>query len=148
MVKKRRHDLDVNPTVTKKQRLNDGGHHRRGVDLTAKLGITRHHLLSGYYKTVSTLRAFLLASLPVSSRVRRRRLMLHGRDQESCLLDTCLVGVLKEPSPSTKQDRKLDFQSFTQSQQCGTGAMSARLSRVSMSEVRYQLPPSCAKNIS
>lgn len=141
MARKRRHDhddLEASPKAVKKPRLNDGGNHRTGAELKPALGITPHQLLSGYYKTVSTLRAFLVANLPVSSRIRRRRLLLHGRDQESCLLDTCLVGLLKEPSPSTKQDRKLDFQSFTQSQQCGTGATSARLSRVSMSEVCSQ----------
>lgn len=102
----------------------------------ATLPTIHHHVLSSCYPKVCTLRNFLLATLPASSRVRRKRLSSHGREDDTCILDISLVGVSKEPSISLTRSRKDDFASFTQSQHCATGAFSGKNVRYSMNEVR------------
>jgi telomerase reverse transcriptase len=87
-----------------------------------------------------TLRQFLLEQLPLSSKTRRRRIASLGQHQnvkneeyslglkqdtdsdESIrqivrLLDSTLVGVLKESSPTVIQARQRDFAAFTQSEE-------------------------------
>ncbi|KAI9924072.1 hypothetical protein MW887_007311 [Aspergillus wentii] len=107
--------------------------------MTAQQRIPRNHtpvLLQAVQ--VVTLRQYLLQQLPTSSKSRRRRIQSLGvaRDQGhhttpkangqdtrfggqiediARLLDTTLVGVLKETSPTTSQERHRDYVSFSQS---------------------------------
>ncbi len=94
-----------------------------------------HAVLSAFYPQVCSLRNYLLASLPATSRVRRRKLTLIGKDEAASILDTCLVGVLKQPSLSLKELRKADFATFTQTQHHATGANTARSQQVCIDEV-------------
>lgn len=97
-----------------------------------------HPVISLYYKNVLTLRQYLLQQLPLSSKSRRRRIgslgLQQGRhcsaqhhsgdaDQNTqtvrdiaSLLDSTLVGVLKESNPTVSQARYREFAAFTQSQ--------------------------------
>ncbi|KEF53771.1 uncharacterized protein A1O9_10172 [Exophiala aquamarina CBS 119918] len=101
----------------------------------AVLPTVHHSVLSSYYPKVCTLRNYLLANLPASARVRRKRLGAHGREDETCILDATFVGLLKEPSFSVTISRKDDFASFTQSQHRATGAFSGKTLRYSMKEI-------------
>lgn len=86
---------------------------------------TSHPVISLYYREVLTLRQYLLRQLPVSSKLRRRRIASldsstgaerGGNPQLADLLDATLVGVLKHPSPNVDSERQRDYRSFTQSQ--------------------------------
>jgi telomerase reverse transcriptase len=101
-----------------------------------------HTVLSSFYPKVCTLRRFLLDNLPSTSRVRRRKLSSFGTDDGSHILDTCLVGVVNEPSISLKSLRKVEFATFTQSQHRATGAYTGRSLQCCMSEVG-SLPIRC-----
>lgn len=92
--------------------------------------ITTHPVISLYYRQVLTLRQYLLRQLPAASKSRRRRITSlrlsgspsiaeQGDDTVSPLadlLDSTLVGVLKEPSAKVDSDRQHDYRAFTQSQ--------------------------------
>ncbi|KAJ5247280.1 Telomere reverse transcriptase [Penicillium chermesinum] len=86
-----------------------------------------HPVISLYYRQLLSLRQYLLAQLPISSKSRRRRLAslsassnaAHG-PALAALLDSTLVGVLKDPSPSVDSDRQRDYRAFTQSQSLST----------------------------
>jgi len=125
---KRHHATDANQSIINKRAAT-----------AAALPTIRHNVLSSCYPTVCTLRNYLLASLPASSRVRLKRLSAHGQEGENCILDDTLVGVLREPSISLARSRKDDFASFTQSQHRATGAFSGKTSRYSMNEVGVSL---------
>lgn len=81
-----------------------------------------HPVISLYYREVLTLRQYLLRQLPVSSKLRRRRIASLGsstggeNSQLADLLDATLVGVLKHPSPNIDSERQRDYHAFTQSQ--------------------------------
>lgn len=83
-----------------------------------------HPVISQYYREVLTLRQYLLRQLPVSSKSRRRRIASLGiskatdsRDKSLAgLLDSTLVGVLKQSSPKDDSNRRRDYLAFTQSQ--------------------------------
>ena len=107
---------------------------------------TVHHpVISLYYRQVLTLRQYLLCQLPLSSKVRRRRVASfgiapatgsiaspatakngdhHGPADPGLahvpdlvrLLDTTLVGVLHELPETVSQERRRDLVAFTQSQ--------------------------------
>lgn len=86
---------------------------------------TSHPVISLYYREVLTLRNYLLRQLPVSSKLRRRRITSLGSSKSTprCedqplaeLLDATLVGVLKKPSPNADSERQRDLRVFTQSQ--------------------------------
>lgn len=85
---------------------------------------TTHPVISLYYRQVLTLRQYLLNQLPISSKSRRRRIAsLSASSQDgphcaalSALLDSTLVGVLKERSPSVDSNRQREYRAFTQSQ--------------------------------
>lgn len=86
---------------------------------------TSHPVISLYYREVLTLRHYLLRQLPISSKLRRRRIASlgsstaaeHGETQPLAeLLDATLVGVLKQPSPKIDSGRQRDYRAFTQSQ--------------------------------
>jgi telomerase reverse transcriptase len=76
----------------------------------------QHKTLSAYYPRVCSLRGYLLDSLPSTSRFRRRLLTAYAKDDTTSILDTCLVGVLSQPSPSASKSRKADYVTFTQTQ--------------------------------
>ncbi|KAJ9299612.1 hypothetical protein DTO271G3_2496 [Paecilomyces variotii] len=86
-----------------------------------------HPVISRYYLRVLTLRQYLLGQLPSSSKSRRRRIASLGqqggntpRDHDiealSTLLDSTLVGVLREPHLKDDQETQKQFAAFTQSQ--------------------------------
>ena len=95
---------------------------------------THHPVISLYYRHVLTLRQFLLGQLPLSSKVRRRRIASLGTtgtagDHHGLaapgpahvldlvrLLDTTLIGVLYESPATVSQQRRRDLVAFTQSQ--------------------------------
>ncbi|EAW11871.1 telomerase reverse transcriptase [Aspergillus clavatus NRRL 1] len=95
-----------------------------------------HPVISLYYHRVVTLRQYLLQQIPVSSKSRRRRITsvqgatstekqknrgVRGYHAQGLadILDTTLVGVLKESSPTVTQERLRDFASYSQSQSQG-----------------------------
>lgn len=90
-----------------------------------------HPVISLYYPHVFTLRQYLLRQLPVSSKLRRRRIaslseVTAAKDEYHRwsahvpglvhLLDTTLVGVLHESPPTISQERRRDFAAFTELQ--------------------------------
>lgn len=87
-----------------------------------------HPVISLYYPHVLSLRQYLLRQLPVSSKLRRRRIAslspsagsadqpTHSHSDLPRLLDTTLVGVLHDSSPLVSQERQRDLLAFTQSQ--------------------------------
>lgn len=84
-------------------------------------------VLLRYYPRVLTLRTFLLSRLPSSSRVRRRRLRDYqaaGKNGPVSILDSTLVGILRDPNPAVEEARRKEFLAFSQSPQrsnsCGT----------------------------
>lgn len=104
-------------------------------------GCHQHPVLSRYYPRLLTLRQYLLEQLPPSSKARRRRIASLGQssnakadrsdrgldpkqdhdvDDNSVLvdlLDSTLVGVLKESNQDITQARRRDFAAFTQSEE-------------------------------
>ena len=108
------------------------------TDCTAAI---KHPLLSAYYPTVLTLRAYILSRLPATSKTRRRKILglgehsrvvplplessatpakaekevEHGlEDLLANLLDTTLVGVLRRRTGEVDQSRVNDFKTFSQ----------------------------------
>ncbi|GFF73759.1 telomerase reverse transcriptase [Aspergillus udagawae] len=92
-----------------------------------------HPVISLYYRQVVTLRQYLLHQIPVTSKARRRRIASVRSDAPigdgssgerllqdlASVLDTTLVGVLKETSPTVTQERRRDFVAYSQIQsQC------------------------------
>ncbi|ETI28779.1 hypothetical protein G647_01230 [Cladophialophora carrionii CBS 160.54] len=94
-----------------------------------------HSVLSSFYPQVCTLRNYLLAGLPTSSRVRRRKLTGFGKDEATSILDTCLVGLLTQPSISVRESRRIEFATFTQTQARATGANTGRAQPCCIDEV-------------
>ncbi|EXJ61309.1 uncharacterized protein A1O5_11866 [Cladophialophora psammophila CBS 110553] len=117
------------PAKQQKPANHDSG---RQQDL---LSSVHHAVLSSYYPRVCTLRSYLLAALPVTSRVRRQKLSVFGKGNATAFLDTCLVGVLKGTSASVKESRKIDFATFTQSQSRATGACTGRAQPFCIDEI-------------
>lgn len=88
----------------------------------------KHPVISLYYRHVMSLREYLLQHLPVTSKLRRRRiLILDSRADRhpdthpqrltlAELLDSTLVGVLKESSPTITLERQREYSSFSSSQ--------------------------------
>src|ERR1700739_4888760 len=114
-------------TSNRPTKLHRPANHERVCGKTEAVGAfpnIHHAVLSSFYPRVCTLRAYFLANLPPTSRVRRRKLTSIGKDVDSSILDTCFVGVLKEASLPVKKSRKVDFVTFTQSQHRATGAYS------------------------
>ena len=137
MARKRKSAADTATSrPTKKQKPASGS-----VHLQKNTSDVHHAVLSAFYPRVCTLRNYLLGCLPVTSRVRRRKLTLFGKDDTASVLDTCLVGVLKQPSLSVKESRRLDFASFTQSQHRATGANTGRAQPCCIDEVANFPPP-------
>lgn len=92
---------------------------------TVQNDLTSHPVISLYYREVLTLRDYLLRQLPISSKLRRRRIisLSSSKSATRCenqpladLLDATLVGVLKKPSLSVVSERQRDLRIFTESQ--------------------------------
>lgn len=89
-----------------------------------------HPTLCLYYHRVMTLRHFLLASLPPTSRIRRRKIASIGRnepilEEERCLaslLDYTLVCAVSDESSIPKKPLEKDFVSFSQQANLSTGS--------------------------
>jgi len=83
-----------------------------------------HPVISLYYREVLNLRQYLLSQLPVSSKLRRRRIASLRTSQTAepsarslaDLLDSTLIGVLKWSTPNVDSERQRDYRAFTQSQ--------------------------------
>ncbi|KAJ5757647.1 uncharacterized protein N7511_006341 [Penicillium nucicola] len=98
---------------------------RRFRNPAPSTGTINHPVISLYYRQVVTLREYLLLQLPVTSKSRRRRILTGSQAGELAsetsqtlahLLDSTLVGVLKESSPTLNSERQKEYLSFTQSQ--------------------------------
>lgn len=101
----------------------------RRFNLAARNRHPTHPVISLYYRDVFTLRQYLLCRLPLSSKLRRRRIAspaVVASDSPATtdpitqslvdLLDTTVVGVLKQPSPKLASERQQAYRAFTQSQ--------------------------------
>ncbi|KAJ5804517.1 uncharacterized protein N7518_000820 [Penicillium psychrosexuale] len=90
---------------------------------------TSHPVISLYYRNVVPLREYLLHKLPVTSKSRRRRILTLGSREDQGtnaqlqtsetlaeLLDSTLVGVLKESSPTLNSEQQKQYSSFNESQ--------------------------------
>ena len=113
--------------------------------------LVEHPTLCLYYHRVMTLRDFLLASLPSTSRTKRRKIASIGRnerhitrdirksdpslqarspnqsilEEERCLatlLDYTLVCAVRDKSPILKEPLEKDFASFSQQVNLSTGS--------------------------
>lgn len=86
----------------------------------------RHAVISQYYPSVLSLRQYMLAKLPSSSRIRRKKISTAGRASQSSdggvneieksvgrLLDTTLIG-LPEQTKSNAEDLWDQWTSFSQ----------------------------------
>ncbi|KAJ5096965.1 Telomere reverse transcriptase [Penicillium angulare] len=101
------------------------GRFKSSKDHIARETHTSHPVISLYYRQLLPLRQYLLTQLPISSKLRRRRITslrptpdrndLHLQPLAD-LLDSTLVGVLKESSPTISSERQRDYRAFTQSQ--------------------------------
>ncbi len=120
-------------------------------DNTVGTALVEHPTLCLYYHRVMTLRDFLLASLPPTSRTRRRKIASIGRnerhitrgirksdpslpvrfpnqpmlEEERCLatlLDYTLVCAVRDKSPILKEPLEKDFASFSQQANPSTGS--------------------------
>ncbi|EXJ64832.1 hypothetical protein A1O7_01170 [Cladophialophora yegresii CBS 114405] len=115
------------------KRAKSANHDQDGVQ--ERSPYLHHSVLSSFYPNVCTLRNYLLAGLPTSSRVRRRKLTGFGTDEATSILDTCLVGLLTQPSISGKESRRVEFATFTQTQCRATGANTGRTQPCCMDEI-------------
>lgn len=90
----------------------------------ARNGQITHPVISLYYREVLTLRQYLLSHLPVTSKLRRRRIASLATSQTvepstrslAELLGSTLIGVLKQSTPKVDSERQRDYRAFTQSQ--------------------------------
>ncbi|KIX93323.1 uncharacterized protein Z520_10966 [Fonsecaea multimorphosa CBS 102226] len=131
MARKRRCAQTASNRPTKQQKSANHDH----ADPHHLVSSVHHAVLSSYYPRVCTLRSYLLAALPATSRVRRHNLTEFGKNDADGVLDTCLVGILKTASVSVKESRKTDFATFTQSQFRATDANTDRAQPCCMNEV-------------
>ena len=120
----------------KRQKISGG--------FNAKDPVVKKAILAQYYPKVLTLREFLLAKLPASSKIRRKKILSAGKSQEkeettfAGFLDGALVGVLSEQEISREETLK-QWTSFSQridTSDSNIGNTSA-LEGFSQSEVGY-----------
>jgi telomerase reverse transcriptase len=128
MGKKRKRPIkDRGPTSSSHMGITTSPRRFRTSHAPISLGTeTSHPVISLYYLQVVPLWEYLLQQLPVTSKSRRRRILtLDSReDQETNaqsqtlaeLLDSTLVGVLKESSPTLNSERQKQYSSFNESQ--------------------------------
>lgn len=114
MAGRRKRKRTGNSEVGEKRQKVAGG-------FNAKDPIVKHALLDQYYPEVSSLREYLLARLPPSSKIRRKKILSVGRkpdDKESDrklshFLDHTLVGVFQNGDCS-QEDRWRQWPTFSQ----------------------------------
>lgn len=116
---------DRGPTASSQTRITASpGRFKSLKAPVARNNQATHAVISLYYREVLTLRQYLLRRLPASSKLRRRRIATLGSSAAELgdvqplvnLLDSTLVGVLKESTPKVDSDRRRDYRAFTQSQ--------------------------------
>lgn len=130
MGKKRKRPIKDGPTSSSHMGITTSPRRFRTPHAPISLGTkTSHPVISLYYQQVVPLRGYLLQQLPVTSKSRRRRILTLGsrEDQDpnaqsqtsqplAKLLDSTLVGVLKESSPTLNSERQKQYSSFNKSQ--------------------------------
>ncbi|KAF7530544.1 hypothetical protein PCG10_000053 [Penicillium crustosum] len=130
MGKKRKRPIKDGPTSSSHMGITTSPRRFRTPHAPISLGTkTSHPVISLYYQHVVPLREYLLQRLPVTSKSRRRRILTLGsrEDQDpnaqsqtsqtlAQLLDSTLVGVLKESSPTLNSERQKQYSSFNESQ--------------------------------
>ncbi|KAL2823751.1 hypothetical protein BDW59DRAFT_91548 [Aspergillus cavernicola] len=100
---------------------------RADGSLAPNVAGSSHPVISLYYRQVVTLRQYILQRIPRSSKARRRKIAavrsddaeIPSTDHGKCLadlLDTTLVGIWEEISPTRSQERRRDFIAYTQTQ--------------------------------
>jgi telomerase reverse transcriptase len=85
--------------------------------------VVKHAVLAQYYSQVFSLREYLLTKLPITSKIRRKKILKLGRDQilgngggQNALarfMDQTLIGVLKD-NEVTQEERERQWTSFSQ----------------------------------
>lgn len=156
MAKKRKRPDTLQEKARKRTKLEI---EPRSLPANSRQGHVRHPVLSLYYPRVTTLRNFLLSSLPAASKVRHRKIASLGFVREEqpqrrtlvssvasdthshtealpSLLDKTLIGVAKEHGALVEQERKKDFVVFSQSQYRSSLVSSGKVPDCSQSEVR------------
>ncbi|KAL4968064.1 telomerase reverse transcriptase [Aspergillus stella-maris] len=150
--KRKRPRKDDPSRATSSQQPTGGTPRSLDAKLYQEPGITEtsHPVISLYYRQVVTLRQYILQRIPRSSKARRRRIAAVSRsdavndgsvvaprtsEQDLAeLLDTTLIGVSEDISPTHCQERRKDFVAFTQAQAIpqgtDTGPMSVQSSLV------------------
>lgn len=130
MGKKRKRPIKNGPTSSSHMGITTSPRRFRSPHAPISLGTKiSHPVISLYYQHVVPLREYLLQRLPVTSKSRRRRILTLGsrEDQDpnaqshtsqtlAQLLDSTLVGVLKESSPTLNSERQKQYSSFNESQ--------------------------------
>lgn len=121
--KRKRPGKERGPTSSQASITAAPGRFKSSKNSIARNNPTTHPVISLYYRQVLTLRQYLLDQLPTSSKLRRRRITsLRSSPERSNvqlladLLDSTLVGVLKERSPKIDSERQRVYREFTQSQ--------------------------------
>ncbi|KAJ5782388.1 Telomere reverse transcriptase [Penicillium paradoxum] len=124
--KRKRPFKDRGPTPSSHTGITTSPRRFRNPHAPISLGKnTSHPVISLYYRHVVPLREYLLQQLPATSKSRRRRILaLEPRaDQDpdtqsqtlAELLDSTLVGVLKESSPVLNSERQREYLSYNSS---------------------------------
>ncbi|KAJ6121653.1 Telomere reverse transcriptase [Penicillium capsulatum] len=124
MGKKRRRPRKSGPAVSSQSITAGPGRFSCPKGPVARTDHPTHPVISLYYRELWTLRQYLLHQLPSSSKLRRRRIASLGvhkttesRDEPLvALLDSTLVGVLKQSSPKDDSARRQDYIAFRESQ--------------------------------
>jgi telomerase reverse transcriptase len=131
MGKKRKRPIkDGHVRENQKQRCTQNNNRVKAANVSGEHASEHSHpVISIYYRQVVTLRQYLLQHIPVSSKSRHRKIAsMHSYDPTgasrpgelveglSKLLDTTLVGVLKESSPAHSQEIRRELAEFTTSQ--------------------------------
>lgn len=130
IMSKRKRPSQKHAAVKKPKLINPHSHPNRSVR-------TLQPLLADCYHEVRSLKDYLLAVLPASSRVRRKRLIsLTESSEHAQYFNTTLVGIADEVSPAVTQRRLGNVTTFTQT--CRTDrVLSATNQRWSVADVSY-----------
>lgn len=127
----KRKRIEEHVTDVKRQKVSDSVVRRN------KAGPLSHEVLSSCYPEVRSLRQYLVDSLPLTSRARRRKTTTYVLDDGSNFLETTLVGTLRKAKPGLEEERRREFVHFTQSQQRSTHSSDTIAEQDRMKEVRF-----------
>lgn len=116
-------------TNAKRLKASDSG--ARGTES----GPLSYTVLSFCYLEVRSLRQFLAASLPPTSKARRRKITTHTLENGFDFLDTTLVGISRKAKPAQEDERQREFVAFTQSQQRSTHSSTGTVEEDHLTEV-------------